>query len=137
MKYILEGNDKELERVIKESRVRVNRGLISITPISECGEIGYHNAKMQELVSSLEEKDALISTLKEQGDGFKARIAELENTGTLIGNDKGLSGSDSTELVDSDAKELDMEDKKGNLSDEANPDTDNVNETAFSDDPHF
>lgn len=137
MKYILEGDDKELDRVIKESRIRVNRGLISITPISEFGAIGDHDKKMQELISSLEEKDALISTLKEQGDGFKARIAELENIGTNTGDDKGLSGSDSTDLSDSDAKELEMENKKGNLSEEANPDTDNVHEPAFSDDPNF
>lgn len=137
MKYILEGNDKELERVIKENRVRVNRGLISIIPISECGEIGDHNTKMQELVSSVEEKDALISTLKGQCDGLKARIIELENTGLVTGDDKGLSGSDSKVLAGSDTKELEMKDKKDNLSEEAKPNIATANESAFIDDPKF
>ena len=34
MKYILEGDEKELGRVLREQRIRIGRGLIKITPIS-------------------------------------------------------------------------------------------------------
>ena len=34
MKYILEGDEKELGRVLREQRIRIVRGLIKITPIS-------------------------------------------------------------------------------------------------------
>lgn len=135
MKYILEGNDKELERVIKESRVRVNRGLISITPISECGLTKDHDVDMQEFVSSLKEKDALISTLKEQCEGFKTRIVELENI-KMINDSKVLGESDSKELTKSDTKELAISDDKGKV-DDSDVGFNSASNSAFSDDPDF
>lgn len=125
MKYILEGNDKELERVIKESRVRMNRGLISITPLSGCGliteedarktleeQLGTRDAKIQELTAILGEKNALISSLEGQCEKYEARIAELESFEDALmgGDDKGLLETDSTVLPELDSKELVMGD---------------------------
>lgn len=44
--HILTGNEKDLDRVIRENRVRVNRGLIKFIPVSESGMI--HNGRSQE-----------------------------------------------------------------------------------------
>ena len=35
--YLLNGEKKALESVIKEQRIRIGRGLSSITPVSEAG----------------------------------------------------------------------------------------------------
>lgn len=32
-RYILQGDPKEVEKVIRENRIRINRGVISITPV--------------------------------------------------------------------------------------------------------
>ncbi len=37
MDYILRGNDKDVTNVLKEQRIRINRGMIQLIPISECG----------------------------------------------------------------------------------------------------
>lgn len=129
MKYILEGNKKELERVIRENRIRVNRGLILITPISECGLITEEDARkaledylatkdteISELTASIiakdetaisfaasiEEKDKTIVILTEECDSMKARIAELE--ASVIADNKNLPTSDSKVLPVEDAK---------------------------------
>ncbi|MSL98554.1 hypothetical protein GKF01_32465, partial [Escherichia coli] len=39
MDYILRGNDKDVTNVLKEQRIRINRGLIPLIPISECGTV--------------------------------------------------------------------------------------------------
>lgn len=130
MKYILEGNDKELERVIRENRIRVNRGLISITPISECGLITEEDARkaledqlatkdteIGELTASIvekdekattfaafiEEKDKAIVMLTEERDSMKSRIAELE---VSAADNKNLPADDSKELTTGDLKDL-------------------------------
>lgn len=148
MKYILEGNDKELERVIKESRVRMNRGLINITPISGCGliteedgretleeQLGIHDAKIQELTATIEKKNALISTMEVQREKYEARIAKLESfeDALLGGDDKGLQEADLTALTGSDKKDLVTKNK-------AKVDTknsENVSKEDFNDDPEF
>ena len=45
MKYILDGNEKDVTNVIKEQCIRIGRGLISFTAISECGRISEENAR--------------------------------------------------------------------------------------------
>lgn len=133
MRYILEGNDKELERVIRENRVRVNRGVINITPISECGLITEEDARkiledrlatkdakisehatsleekdkiISELTASLVEKDRMISTLTIEYDGMKTHIAELE--APAVDDSKNLPTDDLKELSADDSKDLDL-----------------------------
>ena len=105
-KYIITGQDKELTRVLREQRIRVSRGLITITPISECGLIteedvqktlecmlAEKDAKIGELTESIAEKDKAIVELTDERDTMKARIAELE---ALISSDnKNLPAADS------------------------------------------
>lgn len=129
--YILDGNDKDVSNVLKEQRIRMGRGLISITPISECGLITEEDArkamdeKLAEFAVSVEEnenlksqisgfelnmkeKDALIASLTAERDGLQARISELE----AVADKKELPTGDSKELPAEDSKTLETSDDK-------------------------
>ena len=139
MKYILDGNEKDVTNVIKEQRIRIGRGLISFTPISECGLITEEDArkamdeKLAELAASVEEnqslklqiadfelnikeKDALIASLTTERDKLQAGATECE----VMKDKKELSVSDSKNLtteeskgsVTSDDKTVNGEEKK-------------------------
>lgn len=139
MKYILDGNEKDVTNVIKEQRVRMGRGVISLTPISKCGLITKEDArkamdeKLTELTASVEEneslksqisgfelnmkeKDALIASLTAERDGLQSRISELEAVADKkelpAGDSKELPAEDSKELATSDDKTINVEEKK-------------------------
>ena len=106
MKYILEGEEKELGRVLREQRIRVGRGLIEITPISgalvrEDYALKAIEAKTEELTAALAKKDEQIASLASESDSLKSRIAELE---------AGLAKSGS--MPEPDEKKVDVEDSK-------------------------
>ncbi|MBD9036635.1 MAG: hypothetical protein EGR42_00460 [[Eubacterium] rectale] len=138
MKYILDGNEKDVANVIREQRIRTGRGLISFTPISECGLITKEDARkaMDEKLTdtasveeneslksqisgfelNMKEKDALITSLTAERDGLQARISELEavadNKELPAGDSKELPAEDSKELETSDDKTINVEEKK-------------------------
>ena len=139
MKYILDGNEKDVANVIREQRIRTGRGLISFTPISECGLITKEDArkamdeKLTELTASVEEneslksqisgfelnmkeKDALIASLTAERDGLQSRISELEAVADKkelpTGDSKELPAEDSKTLETSDDKTINVEEKK-------------------------
>lgn len=106
MKYILEGEEKELGRVLREQRIRVGRGLIKITPISgalvrEDYALKAIEAKTEELTAALAKRDEQIASLNSERDSLKSRISELE---------AGLTKSDS--MPETDEKKVDVEDSK-------------------------
>ena len=122
-KYIITGQDKELTRVIREQRIRVSRGLITIAPISECGLVteedarktlecmlAEKDAKVCELTESITEKDKAIVELTDERDTMKAHIAELE--ALVPSENKDLPAADSKELPAGDAKEVAIVDDK-------------------------
>lgn len=123
MDYILRGNDKDVANVLKEQRIRIGRGVVSFTPISECGLVTEEDArktlecmltekdaKIGELTESITEKDKAIVELTDERDTMKARIAELE---ALVPSDyKNLPDADSKELPVGDAKEVAIVDDK-------------------------
>lgn len=133
MEYILSGNEKDVANVIQEQRIRVGRGVILITPISECGlireedarktlddqlaardaKISEHTTSLEEkdkmvteLTASLAEKDGMISTLTTECDGMRTRIAELETA--AIDDNKNLPADDSKVLSTGDSKNADI-----------------------------
>ena len=121
MDYILRGNDKDVANVLKEQRIRIGRGVVSFTPISECGLVTEEDAR-KTLECMLAEKDAKIGELTEsitdkaiveltdERDTMKARIAELE---ALVPSDnKNLPAADSKELPAGDIKEVTVVDDK-------------------------
>lgn len=106
MKYILEGEEKELGRVLREQRIRVGRGLIKITPISgalvrEDYALKAIEAKTKELTAALAKRDEQIASFASERDSLKSRISELE---------AGLTKSDS--MPETDEKKADAEDSK-------------------------
>lgn len=79
--YLLNGEKKALESVIKEQRIRIGRGLISITPVSEAGLVSEEDVE-----KALESKQKVIDELsvenesqKKEIDELKAKLAELDS----------------------------------------------------------
>lgn len=123
MDYILRGNDKDVSNVLKEQRIRIGRGVVSFTPISECGLITEEDArktlecmltekdaKIGELTESIMEKDKAIVELTDERDTMKARIAEFEVQ--VPSDEKNLPVADSKDLQEEDAKEVTVTDDK-------------------------
>lgn len=74
MDYILSGNPKDVEKVIQENRIRVQRGVINFTPL-EADAI-----PCEELHTSDEsEVESLKSQLEEMGRTYTAMSEELSN----------------------------------------------------------
>lgn len=139
MKYILDGNEKDVTNVIKEQRIRIGRGLISFTPISECGLITEEDArkamdeKLAELAASVEEnqslklqiadfelnikeKDARIASLTTERDKLQAGATECgvmkDNKELSVSDSKNLTTEESKGSVTSDDKTVNVEEKK-------------------------
>ena len=114
MDYILRGNDKDVTNVLKEQRIRINRGMIQLIPISECGLVTEEDAR-KTLECMLAEKNEEIGRLtasiaEKDKTTMKARIAELEVQ--VPSDEKNLSVADSKDLQEEDAKEVIVTDDK-------------------------
>ena len=108
---ILKGDKKVLECIIKEQRIRIGRGLISITPASEAGLVPEEEVKetferQQEVIDELSAKN---ESLQKENDEMKARIAELES---LLNDTKDVEITDSKNNEPDDTKEVPSEDEK-------------------------
>ena len=123
MDYILRGNDKDVTNVLKEQRIRINRGMIQLIPISECGLVTEEDARktlecmlaekneeIGRLTASITEKDKIIVALTEDRETINARIAELEVQ--VPSDEKTLPDDDSKTLQEDDAKEVTVRDDK-------------------------
>mgnify|MGYP000553640169 CR=1 FL=1 len=108
MDYILRGNDKDVTNVLKEQRIRINRGMIQLIPISECGLVTEEDAR-KTLECMLAEKNEEIGRLT-ASIVMKARIAELEVQ--VPSDEKNLPVADSKDLQEEDAKEVTVTDDK-------------------------
>lgn len=109
--YLLNGEDKALKSVIKEQRIRIGRGLISITPVSEAGLVPEEDVKktfksQQKVIDELSEKN---ESLVKENEELKAKIAELE---THVDDNKDVEDADSKEVEQTDTKEVPAEDEK-------------------------
>ena len=82
MDYILRGNDKDVANVLKEQRIRIGRGVVSFTPISECGLVTEEDAR-KTLECMLTEKDAKIGELTESITEKDKAIVELTGSKCL------------------------------------------------------
>ena len=112
MDYILRGNDKDVTNVLKEQRIRINRGMIQLIPISECGLVTEEDAR-KTLECMLAEKNEEIGRLTAsiaERETMKARIAELEVQ--VPSDEKNLPVADSKDLQEEDAKEVTVTDDK-------------------------
>ena len=91
MDYILRGNDKDVTNVLKEQRIRINRGMIQLIPISECGLVTEEDARktlecmlaekneeIGRLTASIVEKDKTIVELTEERETMKLALQNLK-----------------------------------------------------------
>lgn len=84
--HILTGNEKDLDRVIRENRVRVNRGLIKFIPVSESGMITMEEARkaveeeLSKLNASVKENVEKVAILTKENDDLKSQVSKLEAT---------------------------------------------------------
>lgn len=109
--YLLNGEEKALKSVIKEQRIRIGRGLITITPVSEAGLVPEEDVKktfesQQKEIDELSEKN---KSLQDENEELITKIAELE---THVDDNKDVEDADSKEVEQIDTKEVSAEDEK-------------------------
>lgn len=116
--YLLAGERKALELLIREQRIRIGRGLISITPVSEAGLV-----TEEDVEKALESKQKVIDGLsvenesyKKEIDELKARLAELDSH---VDDTKDVPEEDNKKVEQTDTKEVPAEDdKKADVQDD-------------------
>lgn len=90
MDYKLSGNLKEVEKVIRENRIRIQRGVISITPL-DC-EIHTDNS---DVIATLQERNAELNEMFEneckehsaacdRADELQTKLTKLQEAGVDI-----------------------------------------------------
>lgn len=109
--YLLNGEEKALKSVIKEQRIRIGRGLITITPVSEAGLVPEEDVKktFESQQKVIDELSAKNESLVKENEELKAKIAELE---THVDDNKDVEDADSKEVEQTDTKEVSAEDEK-------------------------
>lgn len=110
--YLLNGEEKALKSVIKEQRIRIGRGLITITSVSEAGLVPEEDVKktfesQQKVIDELSVKN---ESLLKENEELKAKIAELE-----VDDNKDVEDADSKEVEQTDTKEVPTEDEKATV----------------------
>lgn len=83
MKYILEGNEKAVQSVIRENRIRVGRGLIKFTPYAD-----------------------------DEQPATEQPIVEGEQQGDDVNDDQDNASDDSKVVVEDDSKTIVEDDSK-------------------------
>ena len=83
--YILTGDPAEVEKVIRENRIRISRGVISITPVdteSQGGTIPEHVVETpgNESHESADDKNALSDDFKEVNLDADTKETEVTDT---------------------------------------------------------
>lgn len=112
--YLLNGEEKALKSVIKEQRIRIGRGLITITPVSEAGLVPEEDVKktFESQQKVIDELSAKNESLVKENEELKAKIAELE---THVDDNKDVEDTDSKEVEQTDTKEVSAEDEKATV----------------------
>lgn len=120
MDYILSGKDKEVAKVIQENRVRVNRGLVSFTPMTET----VHTDNSEVIANLIEENQ----TLKAENQRLQDELnkSPQEATGQPTVDDKNVDLEDlqevylddNKEVIDNDTKDVSEDDSKAISADD-------------------
>ena len=109
--YLLNGEEKALKSVIKEQRIRIGRGLITITPVSEAGLVPEEDVKktFESQQKVIDELSAKNESLVKENEELKAKIAELE---THVDDNKEVEQTDTKEVSAEDEKAAVVQDEK-------------------------
>lgn len=108
---LLKGDKKVLESVIKEQRIRIGRGLISFTPVSEAGLMPEEDVKktFESQQKVIDELSAQNESLQKENEELKAKLAELDSH---VDDSKDVEDADSKDVEQTDSKEVPAEDEK-------------------------
>lgn len=106
MDYILSGKYKEVAKVIQENRVRVNRGLVSFTPMTET----VHTDNSEVIANLIEENQTLKAENQRLQDELNKSAQEA--TGQPTVDDKKVDLEDLQEVDLDDNKEVIVNDTK-------------------------
>ena len=109
--YLLDGDKKALESVIKEQRIRIGRGLITVTPVPEAGLVPEEDVKktfesQQKVIDELSEKN---KRYEKEIDGLKTKLAELDSH---VDDTKDVPEEDNKKVGQTDTKKVFSEDDK-------------------------
>ena len=108
MKVILEGEERVVNTVIRENRVRVSRGLVSFSPANSISTPeGVTEEDVKNMVEAIEQRDARIAELMEENETLKAALEEkVDTTDAPEGSDtKGEGDASDGEGGNTDTKE--------------------------------
>lgn len=137
MSYILKGNPQEVEKVIRENRIRIQRGVISFTPL-EC-EVHTDNSdvitnlqeRCKELEAGYNRMSGELSDACLRANDLQAIITRLKEAGVDIDPilDDKPETVDSKDVPESDTKsepkaDIKSEPAPDNKEPEASPETD-------------
>ena len=130
MKVILEGEERIVNIIIRENRVRVSRGHVKFSPADSIPTPeGVTEEDVKNMAEAIKSRDASIAELVEENETLKAALAEKENADapenpdTKEGEGEGDSDpdkednkeggeSDTTEAPQEDSKDAPQEDSK-------------------------
>lgn len=116
MDYILSGKDKEVAKVIQENRVRVNRGLVSFTPMTET----VHTDNSEVIANLIEENQ----TLKAENQRLQDELNKTTEQPTT--DDKNVDLED--------LQEVDLDDNKGVIVNDTKDVSEDDNKAVSADD---
>lgn len=112
MKVILEGEERIVDTIIRENRVRVSRGKVSFAPADSIPTPeGVTEEDVKNMVEAIEQRDARIAELMDENETLKAALEEKVDT------TDAPEGSDTKEAPEEDTKEVaEVSDTKGKKS---------------------
>ena len=77
MKVILEGEERVVNTIIRENRVRVSRGLVTFSPADSIPTPeGVTEEDVKSMVEAIERRDARIDELMNENDTLKAALED-------------------------------------------------------------
>ena len=80
MKVILEGEERVVNTVVRENRVRVSRGLVSFSPADSISTPeGVTEEDVKNMVEAIGQRDARIEELMQENETLKATLEEKAN----------------------------------------------------------
>lgn len=121
MKLILEGDERIVNAIVRENRVRVGRGLVKFSPADSIQTPeGVTEEDVKNMGEAITVRDARIAELEQENDTLKAALEEKSDANgapkvpDTIGEGDIKSGedSDTTQAPEDDSKDVTEEDTK-------------------------
>ena len=111
---ILKGDERHVEALMRENKVRVSRGHIEFAPADSIPTPeGVSEEDVKDMVKAIESRDARIAELMTENETLKAALAEKQGDDTPDPPDtKEVEETDNKEAEETDTKDAPSEDTK-------------------------